>query len=420
MLRVAAVGVSLVMALGACLATTPSQTPVASSTPLPVPSPSTAAVSTAGATTTASPVPAFDPAHVSVSVQPYAHVSGGPLAIVAPQDGSGRLFVATQAGRIWAVKDSVTTKLPMLDISGRITSGGERGLLGIALHPGFPTDPRIYADYTDTNGNTVVSSFTLAPGSASSFDPGSERIIFRATQPFPNHNGGALLFGPDGDLYISLGDGGSEGDPLGTGQRRDTPLGKILRIDVDRSAGGRAYAIPTGNPFAGDPLSRPEIWLYGLRNPWRMSFDSVTGDLWIGDVGQDRWEEVDVVRAGVGGLNLGWSRMEGSHCYQPSTGCDQSGLTLPITEYGHDQGCAIIGGYVYRGSAFPILRGGYVFSDDCSGNVWAIPASATAPTKPVLVGKVDSGISAFGEDAAGELYVTNLDGTISKVTAASR
>jgi glucose/arabinose dehydrogenase len=368
-----------------------------------------------------SPSTPFDPAHVAVAMTPYVHVDGGPLAIGAPPDGSGRLFVATQDGRIWVIsRAGAVAATPLLNISQRITSGGERGLLGIAVHPRFPADPRVFVDYTDLHGNTVVSSFSLDPADTSRVDLGSERIIFTATQPFANHNGGALLFGPDGDLYISLGDGGSGGDPFGNGQRLDTTLGKVLRIDVDNPSNGRAYGIPAGNPFVGTSTARPEIWLYGLRNPWRMSFDRATGDLWIGDVGQEKWEEVDVARAGASGLNFGWNRMEGLHCYAPANGCDTSGLTLPVAEYGHGPECTVIGGYVYRGSAYPALLGGYLFADYCSGTIFAIPAAGTGQTTPVVVGKTKNGISGFGEDTSGELYAANLDGTISKVTVTSK
>ncbi len=366
------------------------------------------------------PASSLDLAHIAISLKTYVHVDGGPLAMVVSKDGSGRLFVATQDGRIWVVANGAVAATPFLDIGARITSGGERGLLGIAVHPRFPTDPRVFVDYTDLNGNTVVSSFTIDPGDPSRLASTSERIMFTTVQPFANHNGGALVFGPDGDLFISLGDGGSGGDPMGNGQRLDTTLGKILRIDVDRTDAGRAYAIPAGNPFAGTAAARPEIWLYGLRNPWRISFDRANGDLWIGDVGQGDWEEVDVARTGTSGLNFGWNRMEGLHCFAPASGCDRSGLTLPVAEYGHGPECTVIGGYVYRGSAFPALRGGYLFADYCSGTIFAIPAGATEPTPPVVVGKTKSGISAFGEDTAGELYVANLDGTISKVAVTSQ
>jgi glucose/arabinose dehydrogenase len=359
-------------------------------------------------------------ANVRVSLVRYARVPGSPLAIAAPDDGSGRLFVATQQGLIWQVTNGQVDSQPMLDISGRVTSGGERGLLGIALHPGFPGDRRIYTDYTDRNGDTVVSSFTLVTGDSGRFDPGSESKLLHVDQPFANHNGGGLVFGQDVFLYITLGDGGSGGDPFGNGQSLGTLLGKILRVDVDRPSSGRAYGIPADNPFISTRGATPEIWLYGLRNPWRVSFDRATDDFWIGDVGQDRWEEVDVARAGTSGQNFGWNVMEGAHCYQPSSGCGKSGLTLPVSEYGHDQGCTVIGGYVYRGATYPNLRGGYLFADYCSGTIWAIPAASDGPSVPVAVGETGSGVSAFGEDVAGELYLTNLDGTISRITATSR
>jgi glucose/arabinose dehydrogenase len=382
-----------------------------------------------GATVTpgssASAQPPFDPARVAVALQPYATVSGGPLAITAPRDGTGRLFVASQDGSAWVVHDGTTLRDPLLDLRGRISTGGERGLLGIAVHPRYPADPRIFVDYTDTSGNTVVASYEIDPSNPNRLAPESKKELLHVGQPFANHNGGALAFGPDGYLYVSLGDGGSGGDPMGNGQRLDTTLGKILRIDIDKPSDNRPYGIPADNPFVGNPLAHGEIWLYGLRNPWRMSFDDLTGDLWIGDVGQNAWEEVDVDPAGHGGLDYGWNRMEGRHCYQPSDGCDQTGLTMPVAEYGHDDGCVVIGGVVYRGKADPILDGGYLFADYCSGKVFAIPATATAATtaaaaKPVEVGTVDSGLAAFGEDESGEVYAANLAGQILKVTATAR
>lgn len=346
-----------------------------------------------------------------------------PLAIAHAGDGSGRLFVAEQGGRIRIVRDEVLAEQPFLDISDRITSGGERGLLGLAFHPRFPADPRLFVDYTDEQGNTRVSAFTVDPASPDRIDPATEQRLLFVGQPYPNHNGGALAFGPDGFLYVSLGDGGGGGDPEGNGQDLRALLAKILRIDMDRTEGDRAYGIPPDNPYADGADSRaPEIWLWGLRNPWRMSFDRLTGDLWIGDVGQGDWEEIDVQRAGApGGTNFGWNVMEGSHCYRPRADCDRTGLTLPVTDYGHDQGCTVIGGHVYRGTAQPALVGGYVFADYCSGRVWAIDARGDDLRPPTLVGEPGRNLSTFGEDEAGELYATDIGaGALVRVVATRR
>lgn len=358
----------------------------------------------------------------AVHLEPLATGLDAPIGITNAGDGSGRLFVNEQGGVIRVIdRDGSLRPQPFVDLSSRIASGGERGLLGLAVHPGFAADPRIFVDYTDLNGDTVVSSFALITDGSGRFDPASEHVVLQVKQPFPNHNGGGVLFGPDGDLYIALGDGGSGGDPMGNGQRLDTLLAKVLRIDVDHPAGGKAYGIPADNPFASRSGARGEIWLYGLRNPFRIEFDRSTGDMWIGDVGQNKWEEVDVVRAGAGGgQNFGWNVMEGAHCYLPADGCKQAGLTLPVTEYGHDQGCAVIGGFVYRGSSYPALRGGYLFTDECSGTIWAIPAATSGAVAPVAVGEATGAPAGFGEDAAGELYLANLDGSISKIIATSR
>ncbi|HEX5239576.1 MAG TPA: PQQ-dependent sugar dehydrogenase [Candidatus Limnocylindrales bacterium] len=412
----------LILALADCTSqgspTAAPSSPAQSSAHPPVPSASSAGPSAALGTSAPSFAP-FDPNSVSVTLQPYATVEGGPLAITAPLDGTGRLFVASQDGRAWVIRNGSVVATPLLDLRGQITSGGERGLLGLAVHPGFPADPRVFVDYTDLQGNTVVASYTIDASNPDRLDPASAKTILQVGQPYANHNGGQLGFGPDGDLYISLGDGGSGGDPQGNGQKLDTTLGKILRIDVDHSANGLAYAIPSGNPFAGNPLAHPEIWLYGLRNPWRFSFDPATNDLWIGDVGQGNWEEIDVDPAGVGGLNYGWNRMEGDHCYQPSTGCDESGITLPVAEYDHSHGCAVIGGVVDRDPGQPILQGAYLYSDNCSGIIWALDADAAQPS-PAQVGQTDPGIAAFGVDQAGAVYAANLNGTISRVAGVAR
>ena len=333
-----------------------------------------------------------------------------PVEVSSARDGTGRLFVLEQAGRIRIVRDGALVEHPFLDITGRIASGGERGLLGIAFHPDYPTDPRVFVDYTDLDGNTVVSSFRVDPDHPDQADPDSETIVLQVSQPYPNHNGGALAFGPDGDLYIALGDGGSGGDPQGNGQNLDTLLAKILRIDVDNVlARGPRYSIPADNPFAASTGAKPETWLYGLRNPWRMRFDSATGDLWIGDVGQDAWEEVDVARAGVGGLDFGWNRMEGFHCYSKPEGCDQAGLAPPLAEYGHKLGCAIIGGVVVHGAAEGWLQGGYLFGDACSDNLWLMDPTGTERREPVIITTLGRTLSSIGEDEDGTVYATSLD-----------
>jgi glucose/arabinose dehydrogenase len=342
------------------------------------------------------------------------------LGVTHAGDGSGRLFVAGQDGRIWVIADGQRAGTPLLDISGRITSGGERGLLGLAFHPRFPADPRFFVNYTDREGNTVIAAFRVSSGDADRVDAGTEQVILRVTQPYANHNGGGLAFGPDGFLYIGLGDGGGGGDPHDNGQRLDTHLGKLLRIDIDGSEGGRAYRIPPDNPFAGRAGARGEIWHYGLRNPFRFSFDRATGDLWIGDVGQNAREEIDVARAGRSGLNFGWGRTEGSACFPSTTACSFNGFTPPVTEYRHDQGCSIVGGYVYRGAALPALTGWYAFSDYCSGRLFAVAAAGDQARPPMPAGSAPMGISSFGEDEAGELYVANVSaGSISRLVIGS-
>jgi len=385
------------------------------------PSGATPALPAAAATPGATPAPtSWDPNRVDVGFSTLTTVPGRPLAISNAGDGSGRLFVAEQGGRVYIVRSGGVIATPFLDISDQISGGGEQGLLGIAFHPNFATDRRVFVDYTNTSGDTVVSSFQVDPRTPDLVVPGSEVVVLTVAQPFSNHNGGAIQFGPDGYLYIALGDGGSGGDPQNNGQRLDTLLGKILRIDIDHPSGGKAYWIPMSNPFVGTPGARGEIWLFGLRNPFRFSFDHKTGDLWIGDVGQDAWEEVDVARAGVGGLNFGWRVMEGAHCYAPSTGCSTTGLVLPVVEYAQTFGCAVIGGNVYRGTAQPALRGGYVFTDTCTGSTWAVDAAGSGTQALVKVADGPGGIAGYGEDEAGELYAADLDGNIYRVTATAR
>jgi len=356
---------------------------------------------------------------VSITLDRVATFPGQPLGVDTPRDGSGRLFIPDQGGRIWIVRNGQRLDQPFLDIAAQVTAGGEQGLLGLAFHPGFPRDPRFYVYYTDRAQDQVVSEFKVRADNADLADSLSERQILKMADFAPNHNGGEMVFGPDGFLYIGTGDGGGGGDPQGNGQRLGTLLGKILRIDVDGTAPGKAYGIPKDNPFVVRDGAMPEIWLYGLRNPWRFSFDRANGDLWIGDVGQNRFEEIDVVRHGShGGLNFGWNEMEGFHCYPGGEVCALPGLTLPVTEYGHDQGCSLTGGSVYRGKDFPALVGGYVFADFCSGNLWLIDSRANEVRPPRLVLNTGHAISSFGEDEAGELYATGLtSGELLRVVA---
>ena len=389
----------LALALSAC-----NRAPAPTLSPVP-PSGAASQGATAGPGTSTAAVP-------SLEVTVVADGLSGPVDVADPGDGSGRQFVVEQAGRIRIVDRSGLLDRPFLDIAAAVKSGGEQGLLGLAVHPGFPTDPRFYVDYTDLQGNTVVSEFRVDAADANQADPGSERQLLHVDQPYANHNGGGLAFGPDGMLYIATGDGGSGGDPHGNGQRTDTLLGKILRVDVDHggSGTGRPYGIPADNPFVDVAGASPEIWLIGLRNPWRIRFDRGTGDLWIGDVGQGAWEEIDVARAGTRGLNFGWNRMEGFHCYAPTDGCDQAGLTLPVAEYGHDLGCAVIGGVVVRDPGQPALDGRYVFSDSCSSRLWLLDPSGSGRREPVVAGQAEGSISSITEPEDGTVLATDLQG----------
>jgi glucose/arabinose dehydrogenase len=367
---------------------------------------------------TTGPSGSFDPAGVTPVVDVVVDGLLAPLDVTHTGDGSGRVFVAEQAGRIRIVDAGALVERPFLDITGRIASGGERGLLGLAFHPDYPSDPRLFVDYTDRAGDTVVSSFRVSATDAGVADPDSETVLLRIDQPFANHNGGAMVFGPDELLYIGTGDGGSAGDPQGNGRRLDTLLAKILRIDVDGEGGpGGPYGIPPDNPYVSVEGARPEIWLTGLRNPWRIRFDRATGDLWIGDVGQGAWEEIDVARAGVGGLDYGWNTMEGFHCYKPSSGCDQAGLTMPVAEYGHDHGCAVIGGVVARTPRPDRLAGGYLFGDSCSDNLWLMDPSGDGRREPVIAIRMGRSLSSIGEGEDGTVYATSLRGELLRISA---
>ena len=291
-----------------------------------------------------------------------------PTVIQSANDGSGRLFLVQQNGLIRILRGGAVGAQPFLDIRNKTRGEGERGLLGLAFPPGFAQKQRCYVNYTDLNGDTIIAQYRVS-SSADAADPASEVVLLKIDQPFSNHNGGQLRFGPDGYLYIGMGDGGSAGDPRSNGQNRGALLGKMLRIDVETEPG--RVRVPSDNPFVNVSGARPEIWALGLRNPWRFSFDRATGDLWIADVGQDTYEEVNFQPASSrGGENYGWNFMEGAHCYR--SGCGMDGLALPVAEYSHAEGCSVTGGFVYRGRSFPGLRGIYIYADFCSGFIWGV------------------------------------------------
>lgn len=339
-----------------------------------------------------------------------ARVRGGlgdALFVTGAPGQPGRLFVVQQSGRIRVLQNGRLLGRPFLDVSGRISAGGERGLLGLAFHPDYARNGRFYVNYTDRSGDTRVVEYRRA--SATRADPSSARVLLGVDQPFPNHNGGALAFGPDGMLYIGLGDGGSGDDPQGNAQDTGSLLGKLLRIDVDRRADGTPYGIPAGNPFAGGG-GRPEIYAYGLRNPWRFSFDRARGDLWIGDVGQGEIEEIDFRRRDTGaGANFGWRAFEGRAPHIGGTGALEgpSGHTPPVAQYTHAQGCSVTGGYVYRGTKVPALRGRYVYADFCSGTVWSMRAGPNPGDvrRETGLGAGLYNVTSFGESLSGDLYV---------------
>ena len=355
-------------------------------------------------------------AAAAVVLTPVVSGLDAPVFVTSANDGTGRLFVVEQTGRIRVIKNGVLLATPFLDVSDRISHGGEQGLLGLAFHPNFKTDGRFYVNFTRTNGDTAIVQFRVSPKPDQAMRSSARRIIDIA-QPFDNHNGGMITFGPGGYLYIGMGDGGSGGDPGNRAQSLDSLLGKLLRVNVNGSVGARHYLIPTANPYVSKP-GRDEIWARGLRNPWRFSFDRLTSDLWIGDVGQGLYEEVDRAKASTSstswgrGANFGWRQLEGSHCFNPSSGCSRTGKVMPAIEYSHDDGCAVTGGYVYRGAAIPSLYGQYVFGDFCSGMIWTFPAGAKWPIGRTLLTDTSLSISSFGEDQNGELYVVDRGGTL--------
>lgn len=389
---------------------------VATNTYLPVveesdgtstPNPTETSQPTATATIEPSPTPGTP----VEAIQLIPIESGLQRPLYLTHAGDERLFVVEQVGRIRIIEDGQLLDRPFLDIRDRVGSvSNEQGLLGLAFHPDYAVDEstgfgHFWVNYTDYSGNTRISRFSVNLDDPNLADPSSEVVYLTQRQPYPNHNGGVLKFGPDGYLYAGLGDGGSANDPLRAGQDLSTFLGKILRLDVDSDAD--RYTIPGSNPFIDTAGALPEIWAYGLRNPWRLSFDRLTGDMYIADVGQNQWEEVNFQPGGsTGGENYGWSIQEGSHCFQQES-CDTSNLIQPFFEYSHAEGCSITGGYIYRGQDFPALTGNYFVADYCQGKIWRLFPQGDRWQSAIVLDS-DLVIPSFGEDVQGELYVMDF------------
>ncbi|HMU61698.1 MAG TPA: PQQ-dependent sugar dehydrogenase [Gemmatimonadales bacterium] len=364
------------------------------------------------------PTTTLPPGTASVRLEQVVTGLNMPVLVTAAPGDTGRIFVVEKGGKVRIIEHGSLLPTPFIDLSGRVTTGSEQGLLGMAFHP---TDGRVVLSFTvagSTGGGTSRIATFRTGADPDVLDPATEQVVLEVAQPYGNHNGGNILFGPDGYLYAGFGDGGSGGDPQGHGQNRDDLLGSLLRLDIDH---GAPYTIPATNPFVGQPNMRGELWNWGLRNPWRFSFDRATGDLYIADVGQNEWEEVDVQpAASAGGENYGWAIMEGDHCYKSST-CNRGGLVMPVIEYGHGDGCSITGGFVYRGSAIPELVGTYFYGDYCNGwirsFVYRNGSVTDAQSWPTLDTKQQ--ITSFGEDARGELYVVLASGTIYRIAPAN-
>jgi glucose/arabinose dehydrogenase len=350
---------------------------------------------------------------LQLDLEPVAEGLSQPVFMVDPDDGTGRFFVVEQSGAVRVLQDGNLLEAPLLDISGQISTSSEQGLLSIALHPDFADNGQLFISYTDVNGNSAIERWTLSEDDPNIADPSSAELILAVEQPAPNHNGGLIMFGPDGYLYIGFGDGGGQGDPNGNGQNLETILGKILRIDVDSTTGDLAYGIPEDNPFIDTDGARGEIWALGFRNPWRFSFDRESGDLLIGDVGQGDIEEANLIPADQGGLNFAWNSKEGPNCYAVSP-CEDEAFVEPFFWYDHGVGgCSIVGGYVYRGEAIADLVGTYITGDYCTGQVWAVDPATGDFAEPIESGL---NISSFAEDAGGEVYLIDLNGGIYRIT----
>jgi glucose/arabinose dehydrogenase len=350
----------------------------------------------------------------AITLTPFVSGLSSPVGMESAHDGSGRFFVPQQGGVIRLVQNGTVNATPFVDITPLVESGGEKGLLGLAFHPSFSTNRKFYVDYTRRTGTqlqTVIAEYLVSSSNPEAADPSTARILLLVDQPFDNHNGGQLAFGADGFLYIGMGDGGSGGDPHGNGQNTNALLGKILRIDVNTTAAGKQYGIPASNPFASGG-GAPEVYAYGFRNPWRFSFDPANARLFVGDVGQDAFEEVDIVEAGK---NYGWNIMEGTHCYN-ATNCSSAGLTPPITDYPHSEGESVTGGFLYRGKAIPGMVGRYIFGDFISGKIWVLTPNGANWDRTLSL-STGRGISSFARDDDGELYVVDYSGSILKVSA---
>jgi len=398
----------------------------ATATPIPAtdtPEPAIEASSTTEPPPTSTPIPEPTPVPAifppSISLDPFISVPNQITYLTHAGDGSGRIFLVEKEGRVSIIEEGRVLDEPFLDISEVVASrSSEQGLLSIAFDPDYEQNGEFYVNYTSRagDGDTAIARYRVSDD-PNVTDASSGQVILTIDQPAANHNGGQLQFGPDGYLYIGTGDGGNANDPWDNAENLGVLLGKMLRIAV---RGQDAYAIPHDNPFITRDDVRAGIWAYGLRNPWRFSFDRATGDLYIADVGQNKWEEVDFQPAqSVSGEHYGWNTVEGTHCFEPAEGCDMSAIAMPVAEYSHDQGCSITGGYVYRGEAYPQLDGVYFFADFCSGVIWALRQENDGSWQTEMIFDSDLNIASFGEDEAGELYILDLDGTVHRLLSTS-
>ena len=362
------------------------------------------------------PGPPGTPGPVTLGLTTVVSGLTNPVDLETPDDNSGRLFVVEQPGRIKIISNGAVMPTPFLDIASKVNfDGAEQGLLGVAFHPNFSAIPKIYVNYdhvTPGGQETIIAEFTVSSADTNQIDLASERDLILQPQPQPNHKAGQLVFGLDGFLYFGLGDGGGAGDLPNNAQNLNTLLGKMMRIDVDHTSAGKQYAIPSDNPFvSGGGL--PEIFAFGFRNPWRFSLDRPGQRFFVADVGQNNFEEIDILQKGA---NFGWHIMEGTHCFNPPTGCNMTGLTLPIFDYSHSDGVAVIGGFLYHGSAIPSLQGTYVFGD-LTGPIWNLVEGPPGTWTRNTLMTTGRQISSFGQDASGELYVLDLSGSVLKLVA---